>query len=186
MHKLGQLYRSMISKPDITITAYQAKEILGDGGPLINYRIEGSLEIDSGCDWEKVVLIENCIIENLKCVMVYFQKSVTVKNCHVKDASFSFSYFVGGLIIENCIFDSYLDFQSGGHNDVASISFSNNHFMNFVNFFDCWFTGELILENNTFEKGSNICSKGQLVSFDLPVRSSDDIGDLSIDNECRP
>jgi hypothetical protein len=164
---------------------HQAKAFLDNGKPLINLSISGVLEIDAGSEWKNEVLIENCVVDNLKCLMLHFQKKVTIKNCYVRDASFKFSYFLGGLIIERCTFDNYLDFEAGGHNDSGSIIIRDNRFKGFVNFFDCCFTGEVYVENNVFEKGTNICSKDQLVSFDTPIQLALNIGDLLIESECR-
>nr|GFC11688.1 two component histidine kinase, putative [Tanacetum cinerariifolium] len=62
-------------------------------------------------------------------------------NCYVKGVV----EIVGGLTIESCTFESYLDFQAGGHNLAGyPIKILNNIFLNFVNFFDCWYTGEAI------------------------------------------
>jgi len=43
----------------------------------------------------------------------------------------------------------------------------------------------MIVEENIFEKGTNISSKEQLVSFDIPAKIINNIGDLSIESECR-
>jgi hypothetical protein len=175
----------MIPNPKSNILSHQANAFLYNGSPLINFSINGVLEIDAGSEWKNEVFIENCIVDNLKCLMVYFQKKVTIKNSYLRDASFNFSFFLGGLIIENCIFDNYLDFEAGGHNDSGSIIIRDNQFKGFVNFFDCWFTGEVYVKNNVFEKGTNISSNDQLVSFDIPIQLALNTGDLLIESECR-
>jgi len=167
------------------ISHHQAKAFLDNGSSLRNYSISGVLEIDAGQDWNKEVVIENCIVENLRCLMVYFQKKVTIKDCYLKNASFNFSYFIGGLVIERCIFNNYLDFEAGGHNDSGSIILRGNQFKGFVNFCDCWFTNEVYVERNVFEKGTNISSKDQLISCDMPMQVVLNSGDLSIESECR-
>ena len=168
------------------LTAKEARKILESAIPLINSVVEGVLELDAGEQWSKPVIIENCTIESLTCIMVQFQKHVKIKNCHLKNASFNFSYFVGGLTIENCEFDEYLDFEAGGHNSVGNnIIIRNSQFNGFVNFFDCWFTGEIAICNNTFRRGTNILSKNQLVSFDIPLYLDNNVGDISVESECR-
>lgn len=168
------------------ITPQHAKSILDTGSRLTDFTVNGCIEIDAGSDWEKEIFMENCVIEDFKCLMVYFKKNVTIKDCRFKNASFNFSYFHGGLAIENCTFDEYLDFEAGGHNDLGnSVTIRKNNFKEFVNFFDCWYTGEVIVEENIFNKGTNISSKEQLVSFDIPPRILNNTGDLAVESECR-
>lgn len=176
----------MMHNQTSTITDQQAKNILDTGSPLKNFTVNGKIEINAGSEWEKEVIMEDCIIENFNCLMVYFKKAVTIKNCHFKDAAFNFSYFHGGLTIESCTFDKYLDFEAGGHNDLGNlVAITKNHFRGFVNFFDCWYNGEVIIEDNIFEKGTNISSRDQQVSFDIPAEIVNNIGDLKIESECR-
>ncbi|MGY3055759.1 hypothetical protein ACVWYG_003985 [Pedobacter sp. UYEF25] len=119
-------------------------------------------------------------------MMVYFEKKVTLRNCHFKNAVFNFSYFQKGLIIEDCIFDKYLDFEAGGHNEIGfPIIIKNNEFRNFVNFCDCWFTGEVIIVDNKFLKGTNIQSKDQYLTFDVLPIVENNVGLLNIESECR-
>jgi len=171
---------------DNEITFKEAKKVLENGITLTNSAVTGVLEITAGSEWNKEITIENCIIENFSCIMVQFYKSIIIRNCHLKNASFNFSYFLGGLTIENCVFDEYLDFEAGGHNSLGNtILIKENRFRGFVNFFDCWFTGEISIYNNTFENGTNILSKEQLVSFDIPVLIENNVGDLGIESESR-
>ena len=175
----------MIPNPGNDVPPHEAKVFLDNGSPLSNFSISGVLEIDAGSEWGSEVFIDNCVIDNLKCLMIYFQKKVTIKNSYLRNASFNFSYFLGGLVIENCIFDKYLDFEAGGHNDSGSIVIRNNQFKGFVNFFDCWFTGEVYIKGNVFDKGTNICSNNQLVSSDIPMRLALNAGELTIESECK-
>jgi hypothetical protein len=89
----------MIPNPEINVLPHQAKVLLDKGSPLNNFSISGVLEIDAGSEWKNEVFIENCIVDNLKCLMIYFQKKVTIKDCYLRDASFNFSYFLGGLLL---------------------------------------------------------------------------------------
>ena len=176
----------MIDNSTNKIDHQQAKNILETGSPLRDFTVNGTIYIDAGSEWKKEVLIDHCVIENFKCLMVYFKKNVIIKNSHFKDAAFNFSYFQGGLTIENCTFEKYLDFEAGGHNDLNNlVTIRKNHFISFVNFFDCWYNGEIIVEDNIFEKGTNISSKDQLISFDIPAKVMNNIGDVSIESECR-
>lgn len=168
------------------LTTKIASVLLSNGHPLTDLVISEGLNIDGGENWNREVTILNCDIENLTSIMVYFNKSVTFKNCHFKNASFNFSYFQKGLSIENCVFEKYLDFEAGGHNEKGTpIIICNSEFREFVNFFDCWFTGEVEITNNKFVKGTNIASENQYVSFDIPPVLKDNLGQLDIESECR-
>jgi len=168
------------------ITSKEALKILDSTLPLMNSTVEGVIELPAGEDWSKPFTIENCTIQKLNCIMVQFHNRVTIKNSYLRHASFNFSYFLGGLTIEGCVFDEYLDFEAGGHNSVGNkIIISDNQFNGFVNFFDCWFTGEISFYNNTFGSGTNILSKEQLISFDIPVLIENNVGNLGIESEGR-
>ncbi|WP_316835637.1 hypothetical protein [Pedobacter nutrimenti] len=172
--------------PIDNISANDAKKHIGCGIPLRDVFVTGILNLEGGREWDKEIIIENCVIENLICISIQFNKHITVKNTYVKAASFDFCYFIGGLIIDNCIFDEYLDFNAGGHNSKGNfITINGNRFRGFVNFFDCWFNGEVSVNNNIFESGTNILSKMQWVAFDFPIEARNNVGDLSIESECR-
>jgi hypothetical protein len=173
-------------KPVNMLSSIEAKAILENGTPLENSTIIGVLNLDFGNDWNKKIVFENCTIENLSCIMIQFKKRITFRHCLLKKASFNFCYFLGGLTIENCSFQSYLDFEAGGHNDLEeNILIKDNYFERFVNFFDCWFTGPISVINNEFIKGTNILSKDQYLTVDIPVFSENNVGDLGIESECR-
>ena len=168
------------------LTTKIASTLLSNGQPLIDLVVSERLSIDGGEIWNKEVTILNSSIENLTFLMVYFNKPVTFRNCHFKDASFNFSYFQKGLTIEDCVFDKYLDFEAGGHNEIGNpIIIKNNEFREFVNFCDCWYTGEVEIMNNKFLKGTNIASKDQYLTFDIPPVFQENIGQLDIESECR-
>ena len=75
-----------------------------------------------------------------------------------------------GINVDHCIFDSYLDFEAGGHNKKPVI-ITNTEFKDFVNFFDCWYQDEVIVCGNDFRKGTNLCGnkgKSYQTQFDMP------------------
>ena len=64
-----------------------------------------------------------------------------------------------------------------------AIIIQNNIFSDFVNFFDCWYNGEVSVCNNKFKKGTNIESKKQLITFDIPPVILNNIGQTNIEAE---
>lgn len=161
----------MLIKPQHFISNKAAISLLQQGLPVTNASVKGAIAPAVGEDWDQEISIENCILEKFDGSVTQFNKPVNFINCHVKDCAFIFAYFLQGLRIENCTFDSYLDFQAGGHNAVEyPVIIKNNQFDGFVNFFDCWYKGEVAVCDNVFSKGTNIDSKNQLITFDsIPI-----------------
>jgi hypothetical protein len=172
-----QIYREKI-------TGQKATELIKNGAPLIDKEVEGEIDLIAVDDWEKNIVIDNCIIDILNCTSTEFQRPVILTNTHFKDCKFLYSYFLEGLVLKNCRFDSYLDFQAGGHNNVEhSIIIENNTFLHFVSFWDCWYKGKVSVCNNNFVKGTNIESRKQMITFDIPPKISNNIGQTNIEAE---
>ena len=175
---------NMTTQPRHTISIEMASEIINDGLPLVDFYIDGKLNLAISFNWEKEVIIENCIVEDFVAVGTEFEKMVKLVNSHFMNCNFNGSYFKKGLIIDNCIFDNYLDFQAGGHNKIGNpVILTNNNFKDFVNFFDCWYTGEISVCGNKFNKGTNIESKELLITFDIPPLIENNIGTTNFEKE---
>ena len=178
---------NMTTQPKHNITTERATDLLKDGRPIIDIYVEGELKIVGVDDyWNKDVVFENCIVENLFAIGQQFKKRVKLTNCHFKNCDFTFVYFLGGLTIDNCTFDNYLDFQAGGHNKIDNpVIITNNDFKDFVNFFDCWYENEVIICKNNFHKGTNLLGKpfNIPVTFDKEPIITDNIGQLDLNNE---
>ena len=176
----------MKTQPRYNITTERATDLLKDGQPLIDVYVDGELKIEINDIWDKEVVFENCILEYFSGSVTQFNKPVRLINCHFKECQFIFTYFLGGLTIDNCTFDSYLDFQAGGHNKTAnSVIITNNNFKNFVNFFDCWYENEVTISNNKFHKGTNLLGRPYNipVTFDIKPTIKDNFGELDINTE---
>jgi len=170
--------------PTHNITKEKAFDLLNAGQPIKDCYVEGNVQIVISGSWDKEVIIENCIVENFAGNVTQFAKRVNFINTHFKKCEFIFSYFIGGLIIENCTFDSYLDFQAGGHNQPTNeIVIKNSDFHDFVNFFDCWYQGPISISRNRFHKGTNIGSEKQLITFEFPPTIKDNVGQTDIESE---
>ena len=149
-----------------------------------NSHIEGKLKLNEEKHFKKISFI-NCKIDFLQMVCIEFKGKIELINCEIKDCNLSYSYFKEGLVIKNCTFDSYLDFQAGGHNNKP-IHIIGNTFKEFVSFFDCWFFDEVVLQNNTFIKGTNILGNiKEAVSsqFDNGLIESNNIGRINVDGQ---
>lgn len=55
--------------PQNDISNHQAKGFLNNGIPLIIFNVSGVLQIEGGRKWENELLLKNCIIDNLVCLM---------------------------------------------------------------------------------------------------------------------
>ena len=175
----------MTAQPKHNISGQRANDLLVAGLPLADFYIDGNVKIVINGSWNKEVIIDNCIIEKFDGSVTQFDKPVKFTNSHFKDCAFVFSYFIQGLFIDNCTFGKYLDFQAGGHNQSGhAVIIQNSTFLSFVNFFDCWFNGQVLICNNKFDKGTNIESLRQLISFDIPSTIHDNIGLTNVEAEC--
>lgn len=184
--KQTYLIQRFVEKQKREITAKQAKDLLENGKALIDCYVIGELTLVTNENWELDVVIENCIIESFSGSVTHFLQPVQFINCCFKSCQFVATYFLGGLKIENCTFETYLDFQSGGHNKRAcSVIVVNNLFEGFVNFFDCWYENEVVITNNTFQKGTNLLGQpfNIPVTFDIQAIIEDNIGKLDFNNE---
>jgi hypothetical protein len=149
-----------------TLSAAAALARLRAGLAVTNATITDKLAPAIGDNWEYPVHFEHCIIEDFDGGLTQFTKPVTFTACHFTSCSFVFAYFLQGLAIENCTFDNDLDFQAGGHTSPGyPILIAQCRFLGFVNFFDCWYQGEVVIRANLFSKGTNIASKSQLITF---------------------
>lgn len=177
---------NMTTQPKHNITTEKVTDLLNDGKPLTDVYIKGKLVIETTNKWDKEVVFENCIVEYFSGNFSHFNRPVKLINCHFKQCQFVSTYFLGGLIIDNCTFDKYLDFQTGGHNKTENpVIITNNNFIEFVNFFDCWYENEVTISNNKFYKGTNLLGKPHNIpiTFDKEPIIKDNIGRLDLNNE---
>jgi hypothetical protein len=170
--------------PKQIISAEQAIALLRAGVVLESFHVKGIIEIVGVDNWDKVIRISNCLIEGFVGSVTQFSEPVILVNTCFKKCEFAFSYFLKGLTIESCIFESYLDFQAGGHNPVGyPVKILYNTFLDFVNFFDCWYKGEVSICKNDFAKGTNITSQMQLITFNFLPDLLGNIGRLDTEAE---
>jgi hypothetical protein len=176
----------MTAQPLHNITSERAIDLLKDGQALTNCYVDGQIKIETNETWSGEVVFENCIIEYFSGSATQFERPVRFINTHFKKCQFVFTYFPGGLIIENCAFDSYLDFQAGGHNRNGNeVKITNNDFGDFVNFFDCWYQDKVNISDNKFRKGTNLLGRPNNipVTFDIEPTISNNVGTLDLDHE---
>jgi len=172
--------------PSHRLTAAEALDLLRAGQPISDCYISGELSLASDDTWDQRVLLENCIVERFYCPCTSFSKGVELRDCHFKDCQFTFSYFLGGLTIDACCFDSYLDFQAGGHNQLGNpVRIANSQFAGFVNFFDCWYESAVVITDNHFLGGTNLLGApfSIPVTFDVPLRLAGNSGQLDLNDE---
>lgn len=170
------------------ISSEYAIEIIFQGQELANYHIEGVIDlykIVEGINSELV--IRDCFVENLVSHSIEFIHGLRLVGSHFDRCSFNYAYFIGGLTIDNCFFDTYLDFEAGGHNQKnCAFKLKQSSFNGFVNFFDCWFQSTVEVVDNEFKKGTNLLGnkdKPFRVQFDLPPLIEHNRGQMDLDGE---
>lgn len=104
----------------------------------------------------------NCIINTIDLIGVFeLNVHLIVENCIINNLKIHSCWFVNGFLLKNCIVKNYVDYQMGGHNSNP-IVIDGNVFMGFVNFFDCQFESRIELINNVFIRGTNLLgNKGE-------------------------
>jgi|SRR5690554_1170800 len=104
----------------------------------------------------------NCIINTIDLNGVFeLNVHLVIENCIISNLKIHSCWFVNGLLLKNCIVRDYVDYQMGGHNR-SPIIIEGNVFTSFFNFFDCQFESRIELNNNVFIKGTNLLgNKGE-------------------------
>lgn len=104
----------------------------------------------------------NCIINTIDLIGVFeLNVHLILENCIINNLKIHSCWFVDGLLIKSCIIKNYVDYQMGGHN-ANPIVIEGNVFTGFFNFFDCQFENRIELKNNVFIKGTNLLgNKGE-------------------------
>ena len=170
------------------ISAETAIGLILAGKPLNNYYIRDTLDLYK--HEGKIVsdvIIEDCEFEKLASYSVEYRHPVRLSRCLFHDNSFNYAYFLAGLTIDHCVFETYLDFESGGHNQYNKLfTITNSTFHEFVNFFDCWFQSGVIISNNDFRKGTNLLGNRDQpysVQFDIVPVVENNVGEMDLDGE---
>ena len=169
------------------ISAEQAKKLLIENKPLINFHISGILNMSDFDINDKMIHIENCFVENFKSEAVIFTKNIELIKSEFKKCTFSFAQFLGGLKINKCMFHDYLDFQCGGHNSISNVfMIKDTVFNGFVNFTDCIYHGPVEILNNVFKKGTNLLGNkgsGYETVFEIPPHIENNKGKTDLNDE---
>lgn len=159
------------------ISGDEAIELIKNNQPIRGKVVVGQINLTNFLDDSNnfSVIIDNSAIDELMASCVNFNKQVVLRSSTFKKCEFQFTYFLRGLLIKDSTFDSYLNFQCGGHNQPQTrIEILSNEFNDFVNFFDCIYSGPVIIKNNEFKRGTNILgNKGKAfeTQFDLELDS---------------
>lgn len=60
----------------------------------------------------------NCIINTIDLIGVFeLNVHLIIENCIINDLKIHSCWFVNGLLLKNCIVKNYVDYQMGGHNE---------------------------------------------------------------------
>jgi len=170
------------------ISSEDAIELILQGQEIANYHIIGKTELYKiASKLNRELVIQDCFIEDLVSPSAEFIHGLRIVRSHLAKCSFNYAYFIGGLFISDCTFDSYLDFEAGGHNqNDRGFQIKNSSFHGFVNFFDCWFQSAVEVVGNEFKKGTNLLGnkdKPFSVQFDSPPLIENNRGQIDLEGE---
>jgi hypothetical protein len=125
----------------------------------------------------------NCIVGTIDLIGVFkLDVHLVLENCIINDMKIHSCWPSNGLLIKNCIVKNYIDYQMGGHNKKP-IVIEESIFLGFFNFFDCQFENRIELKNNIFTKGANLLgNKGEGFenSFVEGWHAENNIGDIGV------
>jgi hypothetical protein len=177
-----------MSNQKTIISSENAIELILRGQEIANFHITGTTDF---CKIEKELnrelVIQDCFIENLVSISAEYRHSLRLVRSHLNKCSFNYTYFIGGLTIRDCTFDSYLDFEAGGHNqNNCKFQIAQSSFDGFVNFFDCRFQSHVEIVGNEFKRGTNLLGnmdKPFRVQFDSPALIENNRGQIDLDGE---
>lgn len=171
-----------------TIDASEALESLRHGQTLRDVTVVGPLTLGELAEDDVVrapIRIEGCRIDHLAGESLRFAAGVVIANSSVGVLSFTFAYFPGGLDVADCAVGGGADFQCGGHNTGGrAFRLARCVFAEFVNFFDCWFEGPVVVRECRFEAGSNLLGnvgRPMQVQFDVTPVIESNVGSLDLD-----
>ncbi|MFC4424897.1 hypothetical protein [Deinococcus navajonensis] len=143
------------------LRAERALAELREGRPLTAVRILDELGLGHLAAHDDVVHVpitfRHCELNTVFGSLVLFEAPVTFEHCMVGEAIFHASYFLGGATFTGCTFTGPVTFDSGGHNDPpTAFVLEECTFQAFVDFFDVWFPGPLIVRDCHFAEGTNL------------------------------
>lgn len=125
----------------------------------------------------------NCLINTIDLIGAFeLNVHLIIENCIIHNLKIHSCWFVNGLLLKKCIVTNHVDYQMGGHN-LNPIVIEGNIFIGFFNFFDCHFENRIELKNNVFIKGTNLLgNKGEGFenSFAKGVLIENNVGNLEM------
>lgn len=171
-----------------TVSADEAIAALRRGQPLSDVAVAGTLGLEVLAEDGVVripIRIARCRLAAVVGVFLRFDAPVAIASSTLGALTFTSASFPGGLDLEGCIVDGAVDLQCGGHNARdRSFQLSRCVFRDFVNFFDCWFEGPVIVRGCSFERGTNLLGNvggPAAVQFDVPPVLESNVGALDRD-----
>lgn len=128
------------------------------------------------------LILENCVIKCLDVNSLEFHDRVCIRNCVIHELIVYGSWFSGGLLFKNNVVLAPINYEMGGHNQMA-VTIAGNVFHGFISFFDCHFKEKLTVANNIFMQGTDLLAKenkGFDNLFDGGIILDNNIGKLDI------
>lgn len=142
------------------------------------------LRFDNSCVDDEV-RVSGCIIGKLVCPGIEFMKHVTIERCIIDELEVTATWFAGGLLFRNNVVKQRINYEMGGHNK-SDFVVEYNVFEDFVDFFDCIFEGQVIVNNNIFKWGTSLIAepdKPWANSFIAPPIIKNNIGVVNISSK---
>lgn len=171
------------------INASHALDLLRSGQPLQYMHVDTldlhSLASDDQTGIHVSIIARDSRIDALDSSSLVFHRPVIFERCHLGTAFCWATSFLAGAEFIECTFDGPVTFECGGHNEPpAAFVLNTCTFTHFVNFFDCWYLGPVLIRSCHFDAGSNLLGNVDqpfVTSFEIPPVIAGNTGTLSID-----
>jgi hypothetical protein len=129
--------------------------------------------------------IRNCRIGEIQMTGGTFEERVVISNCVIDGISALGAFFRRGFLLSNCVVSGAVTFEAGGHNSKEhEVRIESNVFLEYVDFFDCYYPGPLYFTGNILVSGSNLLLPNAEFGgpeFVLGLTCENNIGDLEVD-----
>jgi hypothetical protein len=164
--------------PKILFESLKSDSIVSDVTITTSFRLSEFSEYEVNFS----ILIQDSVIPDLDISRTLFTQKVKIANSKIDSIEGYSCYFTAGFELINCEISGNVDFSCGGHTEDGTIFLIKNCiFHESVTFFDSFFDGFVIIEDNDFKKGTDLLFTGHAqttVDFRKGHRISGNIGEL--------
>ncbi len=134
-------------------------------------------------DFNTELVFTNCTIDTFSVPARMVGKKISFHKCRIGNLMCSWSYFFEGVQIHDCTVLGETSFNAGVHNQAPNrFEILRSTFEGYVDFFDVYFKGPVVISKNDFKGGTNLGIYLKVpfgIDEGIPCLVEDNLGDLS-------